>query len=135
MKKSQLSLAIFAAIVANDIMDTIAQIFMKKGLSHGSLSEFTVRGVFHFVAVNGASPLLWLGISAFALNFFIWIIILYKVDLSIAMPVGSTSYLFIPLCAIIFLHERISPLRWVGILFIVAGIHFVCRSKKEVAED
>jgi undecaprenyl phosphate-alpha-L-ara4N flippase subunit ArnE len=63
------------------------------------------------------------------LNFFIWIVILYKTDLSIAMPVGSFSYIFVPVAAIIFLHERVSLLRWAGIAFIILGIHFVSQSR------
>jgi drug/metabolite transporter (DMT)-like permease len=56
--------------------------------------------------------------------------ILYKVDLSIAMPVGSTSYIFVPITAALFLHERVDMLRWAGIMMIVLGIHFVSQSKK-----
>ena len=78
---------------------------------------------------------MWLGIFFYALNFVVWIVILYKVDLSIAMPVGSTSYIFIPIMAMLFLHEHISVLRWVGILLIILGIHFVSQSKKPAKEE
>jgi len=112
MKIGHLPLKIFALIILNDLGDTVAQALMKKGL----------------LLAGASSVVLWLGILIYALNFFVWIIVLYKVDLSIAMPVGSFCYIFVPITAILFFHERVDPLRWLGIICIVLGIHFVSHS-------
>ena len=109
--KSHLTLKIFLLIVLSDIVDTAAQLIMKKGLVDSSL-------------------LVWIGVLIYVLNFFIWIVILYKIDLSIAMPMGSISYILVPIAAILFLHERVDLLRWAGIGCIVLGIYFVAQSKK-----
>jgi drug/metabolite transporter (DMT)-like permease len=127
--KRHLTLKIFALIVLNDLGDTLAQLLMKKGLAQAG--PVTPGGIMDFCAVDVSSPLLWIGVIVQVLNFFIWIVILYKVDLSIAMPAGSTSYLFIPIAAALFLGEHISALRWAGIILIVLGIHFVSQSTKE----
>ena len=114
MRKSRLTLKVFLLIVLTDIVDTVAQLIMKKGLA--------------------GSPLLaWAGVIIYVLNFFLWIVILYKVDLSIAMPVGSFSYILVPLAAILFLHEHVDLIRWAGIICIVSGIYFVSQSKKPEA--
>ncbi len=134
MKKSHLTIKIFLLIVLNDIGDTIAQLVMKKGLINTGISCITLGNFAEFAARNASSLLVWIGILVYVLNFFIWIVILYKVDLSIAMPVGSTSYIFVPLAAVLFLHEHVSPLRWIGVLCIVLGIHFVSQSKKPIEE-
>ncbi len=134
MKQNHLTLKIFFLIVLNDIVDTIAQLFMKKGLVLTGISSVTFSNITEFVAKSASSFLLWLGIIFYALNFLVWIIILYKVDLSIAMPVGSSSYILVPIVAIIFLHEYVSPLQWLGVLCIVVGIHFVSRSKSCASE-
>ena len=76
------------------------------------------------------SPTLWFGIIIYALSFFIWIIVLSRVDLSVAVPTASIDYVLVPLFAIIFLKETVSPLRWVGIVIIVLGIYFVSQSGK-----
>jgi drug/metabolite transporter (DMT)-like permease len=117
-------------IVLNDLGDTAAQILMKKGLIQTGIDSVNLGNVAQFIALSAASAYLWLGILIFALNFFVWIVVLYKVDLSIAMPVGSFSYIFVPMCAMLFLREEISLIRWVGIICIVLGIHFVAQSKK-----
>ena len=109
--KSHLTLKIFLLIVLSDVVDTAAQLIMKKGLA-------------------GSPLLVGMGVSIYVLNFFIWIVILYKVDLSIAMPVGSFSYILVPIAAILFLHERVDLVRWIGIFCIVSGIYFVTQSKK-----
>ncbi len=107
---------------------------MKKGLIHTGISSVNFANLVEFAIKNASSLTVWLGISIYALNFFVWIFILYKVDLSIAMPAGSTSYIFVPIAAVFFLHEHVGLLRWIGILCIVLGIHFVCQSKKHVEE-
>ncbi len=130
MRDNGLTLKIFLLIVLNDIGDTLAQLLMKKGLSLTGISDIGLGNIAEFAVKGATSPLVWLGVVVFILNFFVWIVILSRVDLSIAMPVGSTSYIFVPIVAMIFLHEHVSLLRWVGIALIVCGIHFVSQSSK-----
>jgi drug/metabolite transporter (DMT)-like permease len=132
MKKSGLTLKIFALIVLNDLGDTLAQIIMKKGLVATGISSVTFSNIAEFAARNASSAFVWLGTLVYLFNFFIWIVVLYKVDLSIAMPVGSSAFIFVPLAAVIFLNEQVSVIRWVGIVCIVLGIHCVSRSKSAV---
>jgi drug/metabolite transporter (DMT)-like permease len=73
---------------------------------------------------------LWLGLISVALTFVLWSTILSKIDLSVAVPVASFSYILIPIASIIFLHEKISALRWSGIFFILAGVIVVSLSEK-----
>ena len=130
MKDNRLTLKIFSLIVLNDVVDTIAQLIMKKGLIGTGIDSVTFGNIAEFAARNAASLLVWLGVLIYALNFFIWIVVLYKVDLSIAMPVGSTSYILVPLAAMLFLHEHVDLTRWIGICCVMCGIYFVSRSKK-----
>ena len=54
-----------------------------------------------------------------------------KIDLSVAVPVCSFSYILIPLASIVFLHEKVSLFRWSGVLFILLGVVFVSLSASE----
>jgi drug/metabolite transporter (DMT)-like permease len=130
MKKSHLTLGVFLLIVLNDLVDTAAQLLMKKGLIRTGIDSVNLGNITQFAALSASSHLLWIGIFIFAMNFFVWIVILYKVPLSIAMPVGSFCYIFVPVCAMLFLREDISPVRWAGIVCIVLGIHFVAQSRR-----
>ena len=128
MKRNGLTWTVFFLIVLNDGVDTLAQLIMKKGLVATGISAVSFGNISEFIMRNASSPLVWLGILIYALSFFLWIAVLYKIDLSIAMPLGSVSYILVPLAAMIFLHEHIGAARWIGILCIVGGIHFVSRS-------
>lgn len=130
MKTKHLTLKIFALIVLNDIGDTVAQLIMKKGLVRTGISSVTLSNILEFTSKNASSALVWLGIFVYTMNFFIWIVILYKIDLSIAMPLGSFAFIFVPIGAIVFLREQVGIMRWIGVLCIVLGIHFVSQSKK-----
>ncbi len=129
MKIGELPLNVFLLIVANDLSDTAAQVLMKKGLGHidaGSAWSF----VTHVAALRSPAMFFFLaGVLIYLSNFFIWMKILSKADLSIALPIGSTSYILIPIAAVLFLHEHVGLMRWAGLCFIVLGIHCVSRSK------
>jgi len=134
MIDKRLTFRVFFLIILNDIVESVAQLLMKKGLLLGSVGQVTFGNIGEGVLKSVSSPVLWLGIAIYAINFFIWILVLYKIDISIAMPVGSTCYILVPVMAVLFLHEAVSPLRWLGVLCIVLGIHFVAQGGPSAAE-
>ena len=121
---------VFALIILNDILDSVAQLCMKKGLARTGISAITFHNIIEFGIRNLSSWLIWSGIFIYVASFILWLVIIYRIDISIAMPLGSAAYVFIPVLAIIFLHEQVSLLRWIGIAFVVAGIYFISQSKK-----
>lgn len=129
MSKQSLTLKIFLAVVLNDLIDGLAQLLMKKGLVEPATFSFNFQNIFFFITHNAGSPLVWAGIFLYAFNFFLWIGILSRIDLSLAVPLGSTAYFVIPVLAVIFLHEKLPAMRWAGIFLIMAGIHFLSKSK------
>ncbi len=48
-------------------------------------------------------------------------------DLTYVLPASSLGYVVVALLSKFWLHEQISALRWLGILFITAGVGFVTR--------
>ena len=138
MKTANISLKILFLIVLNDIGDSIAQLFLKKGFMGSGMTSVGLSNISEFISRNISSPWVWVGLFIYMMNFFIWIIVLYRVDLSVAMPVGSTSYIFIPILAVLFLGEHVSLLRWAGTILIAVGIYFVLKSpssKKQGAQE
>lgn len=59
--------------------------------------------------------LLFLGASL------LWMYMLKNYPLSIAYPLGSLSYVFAMVAAIVCFHEDVSLSRWIGVGFIIAG--------------
>ena len=132
MKKSKgkLTLTVFALIILTDVIESFAELFWKKGTLSTGIDNVTLSNLFEFLSHMLASPGFMAGVSLYIINFFLWIAVLSKVDLSIAFPTGSTSYIIVALLSMIFLNEHISVLRWSGIFFIIVGIYFISKSAK-----
>ncbi len=128
LKHNGLTWKLFLVIVLTDILNSVGQLFMKKGLLHVGIDAIGWSNLQEFLGKSALSPWVWLGIGFYVLNFFLWIFVLSRVDLSVAAPVGSTNYIFVPLLAIFFLGENVSPLHWLGIVLIIAGICLVSKS-------
>jgi len=95
-------------------------------LSHGmkqvgAISLHHLQSVFLAVA----NPWVALGIL-FLLGFFAaYMNALSWADLTYVMPATALGYVLLALVARFVLHEHISPLRWIGIVLITAGVGFV----------
>lgn len=128
-KAGGITLKIFLAVFLNDVIDAFAQVLMKKGIVGEAVVSWNLQELCSFVVHNAVSPLVVIGIILYALNFFLWIIILTKIDLSLAVPLGSTTYALIPFAGVIFLHEKISMMGVAGIFCVILGILILSKSK------
>ena len=128
MKARQLTFGLFGWIVLNDSLDCVAQLLMKSGLAHTAVAAIHIDTALAFLGRCAASPLVWVGIAIYAFNFLTWIVILSRLDVSVAVPLASTNYVLLPFLAMLVLHEQVGPWRWAGILLIAAGIYCVSRS-------
>ena len=72
-----------------------------------------------------ANPWVILGIVLLLGFFTSYLTALSFADLTYVLPATSVGYILMALLAKFFLHEQISPVRWVGILLISAGVGFV----------
>lgn len=135
MFKKRLTLRIVLFLIFSDILETFVQFcFKKSALTQSGFDIKALPDVFNFLSGAFSSWFLWFGLLSVVIVFVIWSTVLSKIDLSVAVPVASFSYILIPLVSILFLHEKISALRWVGILFILAGVIFVSLTSKERQE-
>lgn len=127
-KKSKLTLSLILLIFSTDIFEALAELFFKKAAIASGFTDLTLANWTLFVTKLPSLSWLWLGLLCYCLNFFLWLTVLYQVELSVAFPTGSVSYILVPAVAILFLHEHVSLWKWCGILLIVSGIWFISRS-------
>jgi drug/metabolite transporter (DMT)-like permease len=136
MFKKILTIKILLFLILTDILETFIQFCFKKGAISATGSNITnLNEAIIFVKTVLSSPFLWIAIFSVLVIFIIWSTILSKIDLSVAVPVASFSYILVPLTSIIFLHEKISALRWLGIFCILMGIIFTSLSSKEKVQQ
>lgn len=64
----------------------------------------------------------WLGFACYGVSFLIWMRMLTRFDLSYARPMVGLGYIITAVLAMLLLGEKVTPLRWLGILLTVGGI-------------
>jgi drug/metabolite transporter (DMT)-like permease len=134
--KKNLTLKILLLLILSDILETLTQYCFKRSVITDINFQITGLGdCLTFAQVALTSPFLWTALLSVLLTFIIWSSILSRIDLSVAVMIASFSYIFVPLVSLIFLHEKISFLRWGGILFILMGVTLASLSSKEKATE
>lgn len=67
-------------------------------------------------------PVVWLSLFCALFSFVIWLTVLSRVDLSLAYPLASISFVLVVLCSWLFLKEPVSMTRFIGAFVICLGI-------------
>lgn len=78
---------------------------------------------------------LLLGIACETVFFAVLCFLLVQRDVSLVWPLSALSFVFTALAARFFLQEQISPLRWTGILLVVAGAVLIASSERTPGRD
>ena len=103
-------------------------------------AQFTLKAAMNEVGRIGASeiaaagdtiirtlkePRLWLGLTLFGISAMFWLVVLSRVDLSVAYPFVGLTYIIVVLISRLFLHEHVTALRWLGVVVVATGIAIV----------
>ena len=78
--------------------------------------------------ITAASGIVWVGVGLLALFFISYLLLLSWADYSYVLPASAAGYAIVPLLGYTFGGERVSPLRWSGVLLISAGVMMVGRT-------
>lgn len=98
--------------------------FLARGMkSVGPVSIHHLGELIHAVLTPwvGAGIIVLIGFFASYLTALSW------ADLTYVLPATSIGYVIMELLGRFWLHEVVSPWRWLGIVFITAGVGFVAR--------
>jgi drug/metabolite transporter (DMT)-like permease len=98
--------------------------------SIGEVHDFRPRALVQFVLRAMRLPWMWVGIFMMAMGFFALLAILSFSEVSFVVPVSALSYVVGAVGAKLFLGERITPNRWLGIAIVAVGVTLVCLSAR-----
>ena len=96
----------------------------------GEVHDFRPAALVRFVFRAMLVGWMWLGIAMMTLAFFSLLAMLSIENVSFVVPVTALSYAAGALGAMLFLHERISPQRWLGVAIVCAGVTLVWLSRR-----
>lgn len=110
--------------------EAVGVVLLSRGIKElGEVRRISVAEVSRVVREGVANKNVWLGIFFEALFFVGLLVLLAKHDVSFVWPMTSLSFVFTSFAAVLFLQERISPLRWGGVGLIVLGAALISWSE------
>jgi uncharacterized membrane protein len=116
-------------ILAMVVCANTGDLLLKRGMTQIGAVEISAGGLLHAFVATVTSGTIWLGI-AFLLGFMVsYMTVLSWADYSYVMPAGAFGYALLTLLAVIFLHESVSPRRWIGVILICVGVLLVGQTK------
>ena len=121
-----MNLKVFLLIILHEIVGAAEQVFFKKGVKNLQINNF-FRFKDYLIFFKGvlSSPLIWLGFIMTVLMWWIWLMVLASLKLSVAIPLSSIHYLIIFTAAHFILKEHIDKTRLAGALLILVGVILV----------
>ncbi len=112
-------------------LDTSIQIFWKSAvlaLPGGSESWMPFASIFR-------EPLFLGVIFIMSLQFFNWMSVLSRTDLSFAQPVTALSYVSVGVLSVLFFHEPVDAWQMLGIALVLAGVWFISRTDHTTPDE
>jgi drug/metabolite transporter (DMT)-like permease len=96
----------------------------------GEVHDFRPAALIRFALQAMRVGWMWIGIGMMTLAFFALLAMLSIENVSFVVPVTALSYAAGAMGALLFLHERISRQRWLGVLIVCIGVTLVWLSKR-----
>lgn len=123
-----MKLSIFSLVMCGVLLNAAAQLLLKAGMTRIGEFDFHISNVIPIgLQVAGNIPIL-LGLAAYVVSVLIWMMVLSRVDVSLAYPMVSLGYIVNAFAAYFLFNEPLSALRIGGIFIILMGVFIVARS-------
>lgn len=104
-------------------LNAIAQVIMRQGM-RGVEFEMSLGWLF----ARMLSPGVMGGMLCYLLSFFLWLVVLSRVQVSVAYPFQALGYVFASLVAWRFLGEGMTLLNIAGLALVCTGVLVLSRS-------
>jgi drug/metabolite transporter (DMT)-like permease len=112
------------------IFESAGVVSLKIGITQiGDMKEVSVAEFVRVVKAGATNVSVLLGVFCEAVFFASLLILIAKSEISFLWPLTGLSFVFATFAAMWLLHERVSPVRWVGVLCIVIGAALISYSE------
>jgi len=104
-----------------------AQLLLKAGMNQIGEVQLSLAGVSKLITQAVTNYYVIGALFALATSFLMWLVILSKVKLSVAIPFTALNYVFILFFSWMFLRETISAPQLIGVMVIIFGLFLVVK--------
>ena len=103
-----------------------AHVLLKIGMNEvGEINFDSIKTPGILIKQLLSTPAILAAIPVYAVSNIGWLIVLSKLNLSVAYPFLASLYIFIPVLSMVFLSESLTLQHWTGIIVIVIGVGVV----------
>jgi multidrug transporter EmrE-like cation transporter len=118
--------------LAGTVLSALAQVVLKLGMSSTAVQQAINaprESMYRELAIAmSTSPWLWSGLGLYGLSMLVWLMVLARVDVSMAYPFVGLGVVVTVLAGQFMLGEAVGPIRLAGCLLVALGIVLVARS-------
>jgi multidrug transporter EmrE-like cation transporter len=116
-------------VLVGCILNTIGQIFLKKGMTIVGPLDFTGAHLFKALGHAFTNRYIFTGFLAYAISFAVSLIALSRLPVTYFYPISvSVSYLLVTIASHFFLGDSISTMKILGLAIIIGGVYLVATS-------
>lgn len=122
-----------ALLVVSVVFATAGQLTLKSAMQEiGRIGSAQLNDAGATILRAAKEPRLWIGLVLFGVSALFWLVVLSRVELSIAYPFVGLSYVVVVALSQLLFHEHVPPLRWLGVVVIAFGIALIGFSSKTI---
>jgi drug/metabolite transporter (DMT)-like permease len=92
----------------------------------GEVHDFSPRNLLRVLVRAFSAGWMWFGVLLMTIAFFALLAMLSWENVSFVIPVTALSYVAGALGGKFLLGERVTPMRWLGVLLVCLGVALVC---------
>lgn len=117
------------------IFEATGVVLLKKGITQiGEVRSMAPSEIVRIVVAGATNRTVLLGVFFEALFFACLLILMSKSDITFLWPLTALSFVMTTLAALLFLGEKVSPVRWAGVVFIMIGAALISYSEHSKAK-
>ncbi|MDE3060514.1 MAG: EamA family transporter [Pseudomonadota bacterium] len=115
-------------ILTGVMLNAAAQLLLKVGMQRIGHFDLTLANAWPVgLQVATSLPIIG-GMACYVISILVWLVVLSRVEVSMAYPMVSLGYVVTALAAYFWLGEQLGPMRLAGIVIILIGVWMVSRT-------
>lgn len=116
-------------VLAMIVCANAGDLLLKYGMAQVGAVQLSGHGLWQAFWQTVMSPTIWLAIFFLSGFMVSYMTVLSWADYSYVMPAGAFGYAALTFLAVVFLHESVSPRRWMGVVLICVGVLLVGQTR------
>ncbi len=115
-------------ILAGVLLNAAAQLLLKQGMIQIGQFELEMANLLAIGPRVAVNPFVLLGLASYVISVGAWLVVLSRVDVSVAYPMVSVGYVVTVILGRVLFNEAVTAQRVLGVLVICVGVFLVARS-------